>query len=131
MILRKITNLGYTTINNKWDYLLNKELAKHDILTNFNVSKGECDWDPEFGSSIFKKIFDKKTEGNEKEIINEIGRIFEEDPRINLENIDVKNVEKGWVFYCSISYLGGVPEDWIFYVSKEGKASIGYYPLKD
>lgn len=131
MILRKITNLGYTTINNDWDYLTNKELAKHDILTNFNIDKGECDWDPDFGTNIHKKMFDKKVERNKEEIVNDITKVIEDDPRVQLESINTVEEEKGWTFYCSISYLGGVPEDWIFFVNRKGKASIGYYPLKD
>jgi len=130
MILKELTNLGYTTQNNVWGYMTNKELAKHDILLNFNVDLGECDWDPTFGTSARKKIFDKKTETNKEDLITEIQRIFSNDPRFELISIDTEDLNKGWIFYCMVAYLGGTPEEWVFSVDRQGIASVGNYPLK-
>lgn len=131
MALKILTNLGYTTINNTWGYMTNKEIAKHDLLLNLNINNGECDWDPLLGTSIQKKMFNKKTIANKEEIIAEIQRVFNDDLRFELNSISSIDVEKGWVFYCLISYLGGTPEEWIFSVDRKGKASVGNYPLKD
>lgn len=130
MILKTITNLGYTTQSNVWGYMTNKELAKHDILLNFNVDIGECDWDPTFGSSARKKIFDKKTEANKDLLITEIQKIVNDDPRFDLLSVETEDLDKGWIFYCMISYLKGTPEEWIFSVDRNGKASVGNLPLK-
>lgn len=131
MALKVLTNLGYTTISNEWGYMTNKELAKHDLLMNLNITCGECDWDPSLGTTIQKKMFDKKTKANKDEIVSEIKKVFNDDLRFDLNSIDSVDMDKGWIFYCTITYLGGTPEEWIFSVNREGKASVGNYPLKD
>lgn len=131
MVLKVLTNLGYTTISNEWGYMTNKELAKHDLLMNLNITCGECDWDPSLGTTIQKKVFDKKTKANKDEIVSEIKKVFNDDLRFDLNSIDSVDMDKGWIFYCTISYLGGTPEEWIFSVNREGKASVGNYPLKN
>lgn len=129
MALKVLTNLGYSTINNTWGYMTNKEIAKHDLLLNLNITTGECDWDPLLGTSIKKKMFDKKTLANKEEIIAEIQRVFNDDLRFDLNSIHSIDYDKGWTFYCLVSYLGGTPEEWIFSVNRQGKASVGNYPL--
>lgn len=130
MALKVLTNLGYSTINNTWGYMTNKEIAKHDLLLNLNITTGECDWDPLLGTTIKKKIFDKKTKANKDEIVAEIERVFNNDLRFDLKSIDSTDLDKGWIFYCTVSYLGGTPEEWIFSVNHQGKASQGNFPIK-
>lgn len=125
------TTLGYTTINNKWEVLINKELAKHDLLLVLYTRKGECDWNPDFGTTILDKIFQPKTEQLRLDIIDELTEVFENDPRLSLNNIETEEVEKGWTFYCEISYLNGVPEEWELTITEKGIStpSTGVYPL--
>lgn len=131
MALKTIINLGYTTQQNTWGYLTNKEIAKHDLLLNLNIDAGECDWQPLLGTSIKKKMFSKLTDTNKNEIISEIQRVFNEDLRFDLISLETLDIEKGWIFYCTVSYLGGTPEEWIFEINRDGKASVGNYPLKE
>ena len=125
------TTLGYTTINNEWETLTDKELAKHDLLMNLYTRKGECDWNPEFGTTILDKMFQPKTEQLRLDIINELTTVFENEPRLTLNNIDTEPLDKGWIFYCEISYLNGVPEDWDITITENGisSSSEGNYPL--
>ena len=130
MALKLVTNLGYTTLFNNWDYLIDKELAKHDILMALNTEVGECDWDPTFGTTIRKKIFDKKIDANKDALIEELKNVFIDEPRFELLDIVTTEVEKGWIFNCIVSYLKGTPEEWIISVNRQGIASVGHYPLK-
>lgn len=125
------TTLGYTTINNEWETLTDKELAKHDLLMNLYTRKGECDWNPEFGTTILDKMFQPKTEQLRLDIIDELTTVFENEPRLTLNNIDTEPLDKGWIFYCEISYLNGVPEDWDITITENGisSSSEGNYPL--
>jgi phage baseplate assembly protein W len=125
------TTLGYTTINNEWEILTDKELAKHDLLMVLYTRRGECDWDPNFGTSIMDKIFSPKTSALKADIIDEITKVFDDDPRLELNSINTSDLPNGWVFYCEISYLEGVPENWNFSITEEGirVESQGYYPL--
>ena len=42
-----------------------------------------------------------------------------------------EDVEKGWIFYCEVSYLDGVPEQWDLSFTEDGLKllSTGTYPL--
>ena len=37
-----MTITGYTTINDEWGILIDKDLAKHDLLLRIYTTKGEC-----------------------------------------------------------------------------------------
>ena len=125
------TTLGYTTVNNEWDSLTDKELAKHDLLMVLYTRKGEYDWDPSFGTTIFDKIFMPKSEALKVDIIDEIKTVFNNEPRLTLNNIETSDLPNGWVFYCEISYLEGIPEEWNFSITEDGirVESTGNYPL--
>lgn len=123
--------LGYTTINDKWETLLNKELVKHDLLMKLYIKRGECDWDQSLGTTIMDKIFQTKTEQLRLDILSELQEVFETEPRISLIDIQTTSLDKGWIFNCTISYLNGTPESWEIGISEDGvkELSNGFYPL--
>lgn len=125
------TTLGYTTENDKWQSLTDKDLAIHDVLLELHTRKGECDWNPEFGTTILDKMFSPKSAQLKIDIIDELTTVFENDPRLSLNIIDTEDLDKGWTFYCEISYLNGVPEEWLFNITEGGITSFsnGTYPL--
>lgn len=127
------TTLGYTTKNREWEVLTDKELALHDVLMAFNTRKGECDWDPNFGSTIIDRMFTPKTETTKMAIVDEIKTIFDNEPRLSLYNIEAQDVDKGWDFYCEVGYLNGTPEVWVFNVEKDNGVKLlsnGSYPME-
>lgn len=126
-----MTTLGYTTINNEWGTLTDKELAKHDLLMIMHTRKGECDWNPSFGTTILDKMFRPKTEQLRLDILEEIHQVFDYDPRLQLNTINTEPLDKGWIFYCEISYMNGLPEEWNFSITEDGvkELSTGSYPL--
>jgi phage baseplate assembly protein W len=125
------TTLGYTTQNNEWEILTDKELAKHDLLMVLYTRKGECDWDPNFGTTILDKMFRPKTDALKMDIMDELRTVFDNDPRLTLNEIEAEEVDKGWIFYCEVSYLEGVPEQWDLSFTEDGikLLSTGTYPL--
>ena len=126
-----MTTLGYTTVNNEWGTLTDKELAKHDLLMIMHTRKGECDWNPSFGTTILDKMFRPKTEQLRLDILEEIHQVFDYDPRLQLNTINTEPLDKGWIFYCEISYMNGLPEEWNFSITEDGvkELSTGGYPL--
>lgn len=126
-----VKNIGYTTKNNKFETLTNKDLAKHDLLMAFFVEQGECDWNPTFGTNIHRLLFQPKTVHNKEIIINDIERIFDNEPRFTLHDIQVIDIDEGWEFHTVVSYLDGTPEEWIFNITKNmiERYSKGYYEL--
>jgi phage baseplate assembly protein W len=125
------TTLGYTTVNDSWETLTDKELAIHDLLMVLHTRRGECDWDPDFGASILDKMFRPKTDQLKIDIMNEISDAFNNDPRLTLNILNALDIDNGWIFYCEISYLDGIPENWSISVTKDEITAIsnGTFPL--
>ena len=126
------TTLGYTTQNNEWEILTDKELAKHDLLMVLYTRKGECDWDPNFGTTIQDQIFQLKDSEVKNTIIDELKQIIDNSPFVALQDITTEELEKGWIFNLVISYMGEVPEEWKIPITEETVKefkSTGQFPL--
>lgn len=125
---------GYTTGNNKWERLVDKELIKHDLLMNLFIRKGECDWNPELGTTIDEKIFQIKTDDVRNDIIDEIRGVMSENKFISLQNIETQELENGWIFNLAITYLDKEEEIWSIPITEDtvkGYLSDGTFPLKE
>lgn len=125
---------GYTTQNNKWERLVDKELIKHDLLMNLFIRKGECDWNPELGTTIDEKIFQIKTPEAKNDIIDEIKGVIDANTFISLQNIETQELDNGWIFNLTISYLDKEEEVWSLPITEDtvkGFLSTGVYPLNE
>lgn len=110
---------GYTTQNNKWEILHDKELVKHDLMLEIYTNKGECDWNPTLGSTILDQVFQYKNPTTKSIIIEELRQIVDKNPFLTLQDILVDDVEKGWNFNLFVSYMGQVPEEWVVPITEE------------
>lgn len=108
------TIMGYTTINNEFGVLYDKELAKHNIMLYLNTDKGELDYDPTFGISHRKSLFKIKSNALKMALEDEIREAFNRNPVLNLTSLVTRDIEKGYEFITEVSYLAGVPELWSF-----------------
>lgn len=108
------TIMGYTTVNNKFEVLYDKELAKHDIMLYLNTDKGELDYDPTFGISHRKSLFKIKNTALKMALEDEIRQAFNRSPILNLISLVTVDLENGYEFITEVSYLEGVPELWSF-----------------
>ena len=108
------TIMGYTTVNNKFEVLYDKELAKHDIMLYLNTDKGELDYDPTFGISHRKSLFKIKNTALKMALEDEIRQAFNRSPVLNLISLVTVDIENGYEFITEVSYLEGVPELWSF-----------------
>jgi phage baseplate assembly protein W len=63
-----------------------KNLVIMDLLNNFYIKKGEKLMNPNFGCSIWDRLFDPLTKTLKDEIFKEIDNIVRNDPRINVLN---------------------------------------------
>lgn len=123
---------GYTTLNNRWEILRDKDILKHDILMEIYTSKGECDWNPTFGTTIVDKIFQYKTDMVKSEIIAEIDNVISHSQYANLLNLSTEELDDGWIFNLTISFFNDLPEGWSFPITEESVKeyiSTGYIPL--
>jgi hypothetical protein len=108
------TIMGYTTVNNKFEVLYDKDLAKHDIMLYLNTDKGELDYDPTFGISHRKSLFKIKNTALKMALEDEIRQAFNRSPVLNLISLVTVDLENGYEFITEVSYLEGIPELWSF-----------------
>jgi hypothetical protein len=125
---------GFTVINDKFETLINKEIVKQDVLTEIYIDRRSCDWDLDLGTDIHNKIFQYKTESAKYDIIEDIRRVIEKNPFLELIDIQTTELEKGWNFSVIISYLGSEPEQWDIPITEDSVQeyiSNGTYPLQE
>lgn len=123
---------GYTTQNDKWEVLHDKDLVKHDLLLEIYTRKGDCDWNPTFGSTIIDQLFQYKNSTTKSIIMDELRQIVNNNPFLTLQDISVTELEKGWNFGLYVSYMGEVPEEWVIPLTEESAKefiSNGSMPL--
>lgn len=110
---------GYTTQNNKWEILQDKDIVKHDLMLEIYTNKGECDWNPTFGSTILDQVFQYKNASVKSIIMEELRQIIDKNPFLTLQDITADELEKGWNFNLYVSYMGEVPEEWVVPLTEE------------
>lgn len=124
---------GYTTKNNKWEVMTDKELVKHDFMMLLFTNKGECDWDPTLGTSIQDQLFKYKTEEVKNIIMEDIEYAVQRTHLIQLEGLNAIDVDKGWIFNLTIRYVeDDLPETWTVAITDDTVnqyKSTGKFPL--
>lgn len=125
---------GFTTINDKFETLIDKNIVKHDVLSEIYIDRGSCDWNLNLGTSIQQKIFNYKTEAAKFDIIEDIKTVIENNPYLKLIDIQTTELDKGWNFGVVVSYLGESPEQWDIPITEDTVQtyiSNGTYPLNE
>jgi len=123
---------GYTTINNKFETLTDKDIVKHDLLMEIYTHKGDCDWNPNLGTTIQDQIFQLKNDVVKNIIIDELRHVVDNSPFLALQDITTEELEKGWIFNLIVSYMGNPPEEWSIPITEESMKdfiSNGTFPL--
>lgn len=124
---------GYTTKNNKWEVMTDKELVKHDFMMLLFTNKGECDWDPTLGTSIQDQLFKYKTEEVKNIIMEDIEYAVQRTHLIRLEGLSAVDIDKGWIFNLTIRYVeDDLPETWTVAITDDTVnqyKSTGKFPL--
>lgn len=123
---------GYTTQNGEFEVLTDKDLVKHDLMMEIYTSKGDCDWDPNFGTTIQDQIFQLKNDEIKNIIIDELKQVVDNSPFLALQDITTEELDKGWIFNLVVSYMGEVPEEWQIPITEETVKeykSTGKFPL--
>lgn len=123
---------GYTTQNNQFEVLTDKDLVKHDLMMEIYSEKGSMDWDPNFGTTIQDQIFQLKNDEVKNTIIDELKQVVDNSPFLALQDITTEELDKGWIFNLVVSYMGEVPEEWQVPITEETVKefkSTGRFPL--
>lgn len=98
---------GISTVNpdaNNW-VLYDIALIKQDIINHFHIRQGEKLSNPEFGTIIWDVLFEPLTDGLKEAIVQNVTRVINYDPRVNVDNIIVDSYESGIQIECILTYL--------------------------
>tara|TARA_B100000902_G_C27086973_1_gene801840 strand:- start:211 stop:582 length:372 start_codon:yes stop_codon:yes gene_type:complete len=82
---------GFSTVDRiRAPYTLDgRDLVKRDLLNTFYTKKGERAMRPEYGSIIWDLLMNPDDTATEKEIRDDVDRIIETDPRVDLLNTTI------------------------------------------
>ncbi len=97
---------GFSTIDQVKKFKLTDfELVKRDLLNHFSIRKGEKLLQPNFGSIIWNMLFEPLTEETKAILVEDIKRIVNYDPRINVNGVIIDQLENGLQIQVDILYL--------------------------
>lgn len=100
------TYRGFSTYNRfKKFRLTDFELAKQDLFNIFNIRKGEKLMNPGFGTMIWDVLFDPFTSETKQQIVDDIKRIAQYDPRLALAEVTVTQYEYGIQLALELTYI--------------------------
>lgn len=75
--------------------LTDEQLVVRDLLNAFNIKQGDKVGSPGYGTTVWNYIFDPNVPEVINNVKNEIRRLINEDPRIELGNLNVYSQDHG------------------------------------
>jgi len=109
------------TTFNKYD----TELIKQDLINHFNIRKGEKIYNADFGTLIWDVLYDPLTDDSKDAVLKDIQAIMDNDPRINVDRIQLIQKDYGIQIYCEITYLKqSIVEELVFNFDRDAGLSL-------
>lgn len=101
------TYRGFSTVDDEANshVLYDIALIKQDLINHFHIRQGEKLSDPEFGTIIWDILFEPLTDAVKNAIVENVSRIVNYDPRVQVNKITVDNYESGILIECELVYL--------------------------
>ena len=98
---------GFSTVDDEGSSHILHDIAliKQDIINHFHIRQGEKLSDPEFGTIIWDILFEPLTDTVKNAIVENVSRIINYDPRVQVNQITVDSYESGIQVECELSYL--------------------------
>jgi phage baseplate assembly protein W len=81
------------------------ELAQRDLLNYFYIKKGERLMQANFGTIIWGLLFEPLDEHVQQAIRDDITRIVSYDPRLQVGQVAVKQIENGFLIQLTLTYV--------------------------
>lgn len=97
---------GYSTkqpANHKVS-LTDADLIKQDLINHFNIRRGEKLMNPDFGTIVWDSLFEPMTEQLRNQIIEDVTRIANNDPRLKVDSILVDQFDNGLILELRLLY---------------------------
>jgi phage baseplate assembly protein W len=103
-----ITYKGFNTLGKNFSNsytLTGFDIAKQDLINHFNIRKGEKLQLPDFGSVVWDMVYEPLNETTIETIRQDIQDVIAYDPRIEAENIVVKQYEHGLLIELNLKFI--------------------------
>src|SRR5574343_344166 len=81
------------------------ELVKQDLLNQINTSKGERLMNPEFGCIVWDLLFELKSPTIVSEIQDDLIRIINSEPRVQLQNLQILEQDHGYIGVINLYFV--------------------------
>ncbi|WP_416469897.1 GPW/gp25 family protein [Salmonella enterica] len=85
--------------------LYDEELVKQDLLNHFNTRKGERAFDAEYGFIGWDLVFELDEPSVKQALDDDARRIIAQEPRVDLQYLEVSNTEYGYIIDISLHYV--------------------------
>ena len=85
--------------------LYDEELVKRDLLNHFNTRKGERAFDAEYGFIGWDLVFELDQPSVKQALDDDARRIVSEDPRVDLQYLEIQNTEYGYIIAIKLYYV--------------------------
>jgi phage baseplate assembly protein W len=86
-------------------------LIKQDLINHFNIRKGEKLMNPAFGTIIWSMLFEPLTNDTKEAIVTDITQIINYDPRVNVNNVTVNELDHGLQVIIDLTYINNNQSD--------------------
>lgn len=104
--MAKTTYRGFNTIDQSKKFrIADLNLVKRDLLNHFQIRKGEKLMNPDFGSIIWNMIYEPLTDETKKVIIDDVTKIVSYDPRLQVDQVIIQQLEYGLQLQIGLTYL--------------------------
>ena len=87
--------------------LTDYELVKRDLINHFSIQKGQKLMNPEFGSIIWKMLYEPLTEDVKSVIVEDVRTIANYDPRLRVDSVLLDEFEQGLQIQIDLTFLPG------------------------
>jgi phage baseplate assembly protein W len=81
------------------------ELALQDLINHLNIKPGEKLMNPKFGCIVWDMLFENFTDDVKSAIVENIADIIDQEPRLNLDSINVVEYDQGIQVELALSYI--------------------------
>jgi hypothetical protein len=103
---------GFSTIGQSKKFrATDAALIKQDLVNHFNIRKGEKLMNPAFGTIIWSMLFEPLTNDTKEAIVTDITQIINYDPRVNVNNVQVNELEHGLQVIVDLTYINNNQSD--------------------
>ena len=101
------TYKGFSTVDPEANshVLYDIALIKQDLINHFHIRQGEKLSDPEFGTIIWDILFEPLTDETRNAVVENVSRIINYDPRVQVNQVTVDSYESGILIECELVYL--------------------------